>query len=152
MQDAYELVTIRLDDNRYALPLASVERVVRAVEVTPLPKAPAIVLGVVDVQGQVVPVINIRRRFGLPERAPGLTDQFVIAHTARRSLALVADAVTDVITCRVPDLAGADGILPGVEYVEGVAKLEDGLTLIHDLDKFLSLEEETSLDRALETP
>lgn len=151
MREAYQIVTIRLDENRYGLPLASVERVVRAVEVTPLPKAPEIVLGVIDVQGRVIPVIDIRRRFRLPERALALTDQFVIARTARRPLALVVDAVTDVVTCAGPDLTGTDGILPGVEYVEGVAKLADGLTLIHDLEKFLSLEEETSLDRALET-
>lgn len=145
------LMVFRLDDQRYALTLSAVDRVVRMVTITPLPNAPDIVLGVVNVQGRVIPVINVRRRFGLPEREMALTDQLLVAHTARRPVALVADAVLEVIACAEQSLITAENILPGLEYVEGVVKLTDGLILIHDLDKFLSLEEEDSLDQALET-
>jgi purine-binding chemotaxis protein CheW len=120
------------------------------VEVTPLPQAPDIVLGVVNVQGRVVPVVNLRRRFRLPERAIALTDQLVIAHTTRRPVALVVDAVTGVLEYSGREAVGARDIVPGMEYVEGVVKLEDGLVLIHDLDRFLSLDEATALDRAIE--
>jgi purine-binding chemotaxis protein CheW len=139
-----------LDGQRYALALAAVEKVVRAVEVTRLPKAPDIVLGIVNVQGRVIPVINVRRRFRLPEREMALTDQIVIARTARRPVALVVDAVAGVLEYPEQEAVEARDILPDVEYVEGVVKLEDGLILIHDLDRFLSLEEEASLDQALE--
>ncbi len=145
------LIVFVLDSQRYALPLLAVDRVVRMVAITPLPNAPDIILGVVNFQGQVIPVINIRRRFRLPERKIALTDQLVIAHTARRPVALVADAVLDVITSSEQNLIAAENILPKVEYVKGVVKLADGLILIHDLDKFLSLEEENSLNQALET-
>jgi len=149
MKDPNSLIVFALDDRRYALPLPAANRVVRMVSITPLPKAPDIVLGVVNIQGRVIPVINMRRRFHLPEREITLTDRLVVAHTARRPVALVADAVLDVITYPAQELIAAEHIAPGVEYVEGVIKLEDGLILIHDLDKFLSLEEENSLDRAL---
>ena len=139
-----------LGDQRYALPLSAVERVVRVVEVTPLPQAPDIVLGVVNVQGRVIPVVNPRRRFRLPERDIALTDQLVIAHTTRRPVALVVDAVTGVLEYSGREAVGARDIVPGMEYVEGVVKLEDGLVLIHDLDRFLSLDEATALDRAIE--
>ena len=144
------LIVFCLDGQRYALSLATVEKVVRAVEVTCLPKAPDIVLGIINVQGRVIPLINIRRRFRLPEREMTLTDQIVIAHTARRPVALVVDAVTGVLECPERKAVAARDILPDVEYVEGVVKLEDGLILIHNLDRFLSLDEEASLDRALE--
>ena len=65
---ANHIVVFALDEQRYALHLLAVERVVRAVEVTALPEAPEIVLGVVNVKGRIVPVINVRRRFRLPER------------------------------------------------------------------------------------
>ena len=120
------------------------------VAITPLPKAPDIVLGVVNFQGRVIPVINMRRRFNLPEKDIALTDQLVVAHTSRRPVALVADAVHDVITSSAQSLIETENILHGVEYVEGVVKLGDGMILIHDLDKFLSLEEESSLNQALE--
>ncbi|MDP2240847.1 MAG: chemotaxis protein CheW [Burkholderiales bacterium] len=144
------LVVFSLDGQRYALALAAVERVVRAIEITPLPKAPDIVLGIVNVQGRVIPLINVRRRFRLPEREMALTDQIVIAHTARRPVALVVDAVAGVLEYPEREAVAAQDILPGAGYVEGVVKLKDGLILIHDLDRFLSLDEEASLDRALE--
>jgi signal transduction histidine kinase len=68
-----QYVLFVLDEQRYTLPLANVEKVVSAVYVTPLPQAPDIVTGIIDVQGQVVPVINLRRRFHLPERTLELT-------------------------------------------------------------------------------
>lgn len=144
------LVIFTLGDQRYALPLTAVDRVVRMVAITPLPNAPNIILGVVNFQGQVIPVINVRRRFFLPARELALTDQLLVAHTARRSVALIADTVLDVIACAEQSLIATENILPKLEHVEGVLKLSDGLILIHDLDKFLSLEEESSLDHALE--
>lgn len=121
------------------------------VAITPLPKAPDIVLGIVNLQGQVIPVVNMRRRFSLPEKAIALTDQLIIAHTSQRPVALVADAVHDVIADSSQTLIETENILSGIEYVAGVIKLEDGLIMIHDLDKFLSLEEESSLNQALKT-
>ena len=150
MKKPDHLIVFALDSQRYALPLPVVDRVVRMAAITPLPKAPDIVLGIVNIQGRVIPVINIRRRFCLPDREIALTDQLVVAHTAQRPVALVADAALDVIARSAQSLIAAENILPKVEYVEGVIKLADGLILIHDLDKFLSLEEASSLDHALE--
>ncbi len=145
-----QLVVFTLGDRRYGLYLSAVDRVVRAVDTTPLPQAPDIVLGVVNVQGRVIPVINMRRRFRLPERETVLTDQMVIAHTARRPVALMADAVSAVLEYPEEDIIEAQSILADAEYIEGVVRLSDGLILIHNLDTFLSLEEETLLDHAME--
>ena len=144
------LVVFTLGDRRYGLPLAAVDRIVRAVEITPLPEAPNIVFGVVNVQGRVIPVINVRRRFRLPEREIALTDQMVIARTRRRSVALMVDVVTGVLQYSEQEAVPAQDVLPELHYVDGVVKLDDGLILIHNLDDFLSLEEEVVLNRALE--
>lgn len=149
MVTANPVVALMLDDIRYALPLSSVERVVRAVEITPLPDAPAVILGVINVQGRVVPVVDIRRRFRLPARAISVGDQLVIAHTPNRCLALLADAVQGVVECPADDIVPPHDILSDLHYVTGVAKLADGLLLIHDLDEFLALDEERSLEEAL---
>jgi purine-binding chemotaxis protein CheW len=144
-----EYVVIGLDGLRVALRLSVVERVVRAVYVSPLPDAPEIVCGVVNVQGRVIPVVNIRRRFRLADRPMALTDRLVIAHTDQRPVALVADAVSGVLEYPESDIIGADDILPGLAHVDGVAKFEDGLLLIHDLGRFLSLDEASALERAM---
>lgn len=143
------LVIFILNGQRYALYLSAVERVVRAVEVTPLPKAPDIVCGIVNVQGRVIPVFNLRRRFHLPEREIAPSDQLIIAHARRRPVALAADAVSGVLEYSERLAVSAEDILPGAEHLEGVVKLEEGLVLIHDLERFLSLDEEAALERAL---
>lgn len=145
-----QLVVFTLDEQRYALHLSTVERIVRVVEVTPLPRAPAIVFGVINVQGQIVPLVNIRKRLRLTERETNLSDEVIIAHTSTRTVALLADAVSGLVECSPEEVIAAEKILPGLEYVEGIAKLEDGMILIHDLDKFLSLEEEKTLEKALQ--
>lgn len=149
MPDPLQLIIFSLDEQRYALRLSSVERTVRMVEITPLPKAPEIVLGVIDVQGEVVPVLDMRKRFRLPERVPGIADQLIMARTARRRVALVIDAVIDVAALPEDELVEPATILPRLEYVEGVARLGDGIVFIHDLDAFLSIEEEQTLETAL---
>ncbi|MFO0794518.1 MAG: chemotaxis protein CheW [Candidatus Brocadiaceae bacterium] len=143
------LVVFTLDDNRFALPLSPVERVVRMVEITPLPKAPEIVMGVINVEGRIIPVVNIRRRFRLPEGNCNLYNQIILAKTPRRTLGIMVDTVTGVAQYTDKDIVPADKILPDIEYVKGVAKFKDGMALIHDIDTFLSLEEEKILDNAM---
>ena len=149
MNNLNQLVVFTLDDQRYALHLSAVERIVRVVEVTPLPKAPDIVLGIVNIQGRIIPVVNIRKRFHLPEREINLSDQLIIANTSKRPVALLTEAVNEVIEQSAERVATSEEILSGIKYVEGVVKLEDGMILIHDLDKCLSLEEEKVLDEAM---
>lgn len=145
------LLTFMLDDWKCALPLSAVERTYRAVAVTSLPKAPDVVMGVVNVRGVVHPVIDLRRCFRLPQKTLSPSDHLIIGHTSKRPVALVADNVSNVIECPSQEIAAADAILPGMEYVTGVAKLKDGMILIHDLDKFLSLEDEAALDQAMKS-
>lgn len=150
MGKSIHLLIFILDEQTYALYLAAVKRVIRLIEITPLPKAPEIVLGIVNLQGEIIPVVNIRRRFLLPERGMDLNNQLIIAKTSRRAVGLVADSVGGVIERPEGDLIAAEKIIPGMEYVEGVVKLKDGIILVHNLDKFLSLEEERALEGAME--
>ena len=151
MNQKIQLCLFTLDERRYALTLLCVERVVFVVDITPLPKAPPVVLGVVNVKGDIVPVYDVRRRFRLPQRAINLTDQLMIARTSQQTVALLVDSVDGVIEVAEEDIAAAQGILPDIEYVQGIVKLPDGLVLIHDLEQFLSAEEERTLDEALKS-
>jgi purine-binding chemotaxis protein CheW len=152
-----QCVVFTLDERLYGVRLSAVSRVVHAVEITPLPKAPPIVIGVINLGGRIIPVVNIRRRFRLPERDLELTDQLVVARASRhdaqedggRLLAFVVDAVIGVQDLPAAETIAAETILPGLEHLEGVAKTEQGLVLIHDLGTFLSLEEEIALGAIL---
>lgn len=149
MGDVIELLEFSLDGQKYAVELSSVERVVQSAQITPLPKAPESVLGVVDVQGQIFPVFNIRKRFGNHEKATELTDQFIIAHTQKRTVILLVDSVMGVMKHSMGEVSETQTVVPNMEYIKGIVKLEDGMVFIHDLDSFLSLEEEHTLNNAL---
>ncbi len=149
MNDSVQLVVFTLDNQRFALPLSIVERAIRIMEIVHLPKAPEIVMGVINLHGKIIPVVNIRKRFHLPQREISLNDQLIISKTKKRPLAILVDSVLGVFEFPEKKIISADKILPDIEYVEGVAKLEEGIILIHDIDKFLSLEEEKAIDEAV---
>jgi purine-binding chemotaxis protein CheW len=139
-------VVVRLDARRYAVALAAVERTVRAVEVTPLPHAPAVVLGAINLQGRVLPVIDLRRQFRLPERPVGLSDWFLIAHTARHSVGLVVDEVEGVTERHEADVVPSAEIVPGLKHIQGTLKLDDELVSILDVEGLLSVDEAQALE------
>lgn len=149
MNGGLQLVVFRLDELRCALPLSVVDRVVRVVDVTPLAGAPGVVRGVINVQGRVVPVFDLRRRFALPERDIRLDDQLVLARTAARDVALLVDGAEGVIQCGEDAATRADRVWPGISPVAGVLKQDDGLVLIHDLEAFLSDDEHRAMEAAL---
>jgi purine-binding chemotaxis protein CheW len=144
-----KLIVFTIDEQRYALHLESVERIVRAVEVTVIPKAPQMVLGVVNVQGKIIPVIDLRKRFCLPERELEPNDWFILAHTQKRDVIIVVDPVTEVIESPNEDIITAESLLPHTDYIKGIAKINGGIILINNIDKFLSLDEEHALDAAM---
>jgi purine-binding chemotaxis protein CheW len=145
-----KLVTFSLDGRKFALYVSAVQRIVQVVEVTALPMAPEIVVGIINLQGTLIPVCDIRMRFRLPPREARLDDRMIIATTANRTVALMVDSVDDVVEIPQERIVAAEQILPELGYVEGVMKTEDGMVLIHDLEQFLSLPEEKTLDEALE--
>jgi purine-binding chemotaxis protein CheW len=145
-----KLLTFGLDDRKFALCVFAVQRIIQAVEVTPLPKAPEIVIGIINMEGRIIPVFDIRMRFRLPPREVRLDDRMIIATTEKRTVALMVDSADDVIEIPGERIIATEAILPELEYVEGVMKTEEGMVLIHDLERFLSLPEEKALDEALE--
>ena len=144
-----QLIVFTLDDQMLALSISSVNRVIRVVGITPLPKGPDIVIGIINVQGNIIPVVNIRKRFCLPERDINLNDQIIITHTSKRAIGIVVNSVIGLIESTEEKIVTSEAIVPGIDYVEGVVKLEDGLLIIHDIEKFLSIEEEGAIDNAV---
>ena len=146
------LVLLTVDGQTYALHLEAVDRILRMVEITPLPGAPEVVEGVIDIQGEVVTIVSIRRRLGLARRAPGAADSLVVARARTRRLAIIAESVLGVVEHPADSVVSVDDLAQGIRHIEGVLKTSGGLVLIQDLDRFFSPEEERSLDSALERP
>ena len=147
--DKQKIVLFSLEKLRYALYLSEVVKVERAVEITPLPKAPQMVSGIINFHGEIIPVIDIRHLFRLPQRDIRVEDQFIIARTSQRLVALAVDSVNGVYDLEHHQAIDARETFPFTEYVSGIASHEHGIVLITNLEKFLSLDEERVLDAAL---
>jgi purine-binding chemotaxis protein CheW len=144
-----EVLVFEVAGQRYALPTRDVRELVRAVTITPLPDAPPVIEGVVNVRGRVLPVLDVRARFGLPSRALDPSDHFIVASAGTRGVILRVDRATHLSI--VPDacVQAPESLGARSGYVAGVAKMEGGLVLIHDIATFLSAAESTSLEAAL---
>lgn len=142
-------VIFTLDGGRHGLPLAAAERVLPMVAVTPLPGAPDVVLGMISLHGEPIPVFDLRRRLGLAPREYGVGAHLFIASTPRRRLSIPVDEVLGVEQIDSDSVAKADTVVPGLGPVAGIASLPGGLVLIHDLEAFLSIDDERTLDEAL---
>ncbi len=145
----FHLVVFLLAEQQYALPLPMVERVLPMVAVSPLPQAPPMTLGVINIHGTVVPVLDLRRRFGFPPHEYGLAAHVLLARTTRRTLALPVDAVLGVKEVAALAVTSPDAVVSGRAPVVGIVALADGLLFIHDLDSLLSYDEEQQLTRAI---
>jgi purine-binding chemotaxis protein CheW len=144
-----EVLIFELGGQRYGLPAADVQELVRAVALVPLPTAPAVVEGVMNLRGKIVPVLDVRQRFRLPPRALDPADHLIVARTEERLVALRVDRALDLVALDAEAIEAAKGAVPGVEYVAWVAKLPNNLVLIHDLRTFLSRAEAAALEEAL---
>lgn len=144
-----KIIVFSLDQQAYALPLNTVLRVIHAVEITKLPKSPDIISGIINVKGQIIPVVDVRKRFGLTTRELSPDDQLIIANTSKRQIALLVDQVSGIQTVSSQQLVITKETLPYAEYLDGVVKIEDDLILIYDLEQFLNLNEEMELGQAI---
>jgi purine-binding chemotaxis protein CheW len=149
MNRADQVILFSLEGQRYGVPLAAVAQVVRMVAITPLPAGPDFIQGVINVAGEIMPVVNLRQRFGLTERAVELGDQLIIIRSCGRSFALMTDLACTVAACTEQVRTGAEDIISGLPFLAGVARLPDGLILLQDPQLLLSPGESHSLDEII---
>jgi len=147
--DTSQLVVFVVDGQRYALPLAAVDRVVRSVAVTLLPDAPAIILGVINVQGRVVPVIDLRRRFHLEERPMEVEDHLIVAESSTGTVALPVDEAQGLIRNLNGESVPAGDIVPNLNYVDQVFLYGPEMVFVLDIDTVLTDDEELALADSL---
>jgi purine-binding chemotaxis protein CheW len=150
--ETQEILAFEVGGRVFALPIARVVGLVRAVAIDPVPGAPPIVEGLINVRGKIVAVLDVRVRFGLPPRAPALSDQLILASAGPRTVALRVDRVVDLVRLEASHVAEIDGILPGIRDLSAVARLPEGLLMIQDLRALLADAESTGLLDVLSQP
>jgi purine-binding chemotaxis protein CheW len=145
-----QVVTFRLGDDRFAGDVAAVERVLRYVKPTALPHLPDWLEGVIDHQGRVVPVVDLRSRFGLPRRDPRPETRIILFASGEEWIGAVVDAVLEVASIPADRVAEPPKVFRGLkaEYLRGLVRQDDGLIIFLDVPHLLSSNERLELKKA----
>jgi purine-binding chemotaxis protein CheW len=144
-----DVLVFELDHNRYGVRTGDVVEIVRAVAYVPLPGAPRAIEGVFNLRGRLVPVLDVRSRFRLPERPLDPSQHFIIVRAGRRTVALRVDRAEALNAIDDAVIENPRDQVPSAHGLAGVANVPDGIILIHDPAAFLSQAESESLDEAL---
>lgn len=136
-------VTFRLGDEMYGVNVMQVQEVLRVTEIAPVPGAPDYVLGIINLRGNVVTVMDTRKRFGLPLKEPDESTRIVIIEAEDQIVGIVVDSVAEVVYLRASDIETAPevGNDESSKYIQGVASRDAELLILVDLNKLLSAEE-----------
>jgi purine-binding chemotaxis protein CheW len=131
------LVCFRLDKNHYAIPLDYVDRVLRMVAIAKVPDAPEWMMGVIDLQGQVIPVMDLRKRFNLPEQAIHPDNRMIVLHHKEKLYGITADEVTRVADISQMTSNHAQDMMDEKIPVLNVLRYESHLVMVLDPDKIV---------------
>ncbi|MCW8906291.1 MAG: chemotaxis protein CheW [Sedimenticola sp.] len=139
----YQLVTFRLEDETYGINVMLVQEVLRVSEIAPVPGAPPYVLGIINLRGNVVTVIDTRARFGLPPGDIDEASRIVVIESEKQVVGILVDSVAEVVELRGSEIDSAPNVgnEESSKFIQGVATRENDLLIVVDLNKLLSEEE-----------
>ena len=147
--ESNKLVTFRLGDDHFAADIFSVERVLRYTAPTAVPDMPEYIEGVIDYQGRVVPIVNLRRRFEMDDLEVRNETRILVLHSDGEWIGVVVDAVTAVTPFDPSAVAPPPRLFRGLscEYLRGIVRMSERLVIFLDVERLLSSTERIALDR-----
>jgi len=136
-------VTFRLEDETYGVNVMQVQEVLRMTEIAPVPGAPSYVLGIINLRGNVVTVMDTRSRFALPPHEADDSTRIVIIEAEDQVVGIMVDSVAEVVYLKQSEIEVAPNVgnEESSRYIQGVANRDDGLLILVDLDKLLTDDE-----------
>jgi len=136
-------VTFFLSQEKYGINVMQVQEVLRVTEIAPVPGAPDYVLGIINLRGNVVTVIDTRQRFGLESKDVDDSSRIVIVESGDQVVGILVDSVAEVIDLQLSEIESAPnvGTEDSTRFIQGVASQQDELLIIIDLNKLLTDEE-----------
>jgi len=144
-----QLACFKVGDQMYALDILRIKEVIRPQKLTPVPKAPEFVEGVINLRGAVIPVVDLRRRFDQPRGEGGQKNRTIVSVLGGKIIGLMVDEVAEVRNFTRQEIQPAPKFVKGKEadYFIGVCQRDDDLVMIVNLEKILSTDEKIDLEQ-----
>ena len=137
------MVTFSIDEEEFGVNILKVQEIIRIMEITRVPRSPEFVEGVINLRGRVIPIVDLRRRFGLAAIAHDKDTRIIVIELNSLVVGFIVDAVSEVLRIPADTVEPTPPVAAGVdsEYISGVGKLQDRLLILLDLDKLLTAED-----------
>ncbi|MGD1066806.1 MAG: chemotaxis protein CheW [Vulcanimicrobiaceae bacterium] len=150
MSETVQVVSFKLGSEEYGVEIAQVQEINRMVAVTHVPRAPQFMEGVINLRGQLIPIIDLRARFGMPRVEHTKNTRIVVTDIGAKRVGMVVDSVSEVLRLATDAIEDAPEMITGVdtEYIRGVGKIEDRLIILLDLAKIITGTEKRELEAA----
>jgi purine-binding chemotaxis protein CheW len=144
-----QLVTFSIGEEEFGVEILKVQEINRMMEITRVPKAPDFVEGVINLRGRVIPVIDLRKRFGLESKVHDKDTRIIVIEINKMIVGFVVDAVSEVLRIPADTVEPPPPVVAGLdsEYISGVGKLEGRLLILLDLDRLLTRQEKSQLSQ-----
>lgn len=148
-EDLLQLVSFKLGEEEFGVDILKVQEINRLVDITKVPRAPSFVEGVINLRGKVIPIIDLRKRFGLDLKERDKDTRIVVVDIEGSIMGMIVDAVSEVLRLPASTIEPAPEIATSIdsEYIRGVAKLEDRLLIFLDLSKVFSQQERMAINQ-----
>jgi len=149
-EELLQLVSFKIGEEEFGVDILHVREINRMVDITRVPKSPEYVEGVINLRGKVIPIVSLRKRMGMPEKEQDKDTRIVVVELEDQLIGFVVDAVSEVlrISKRITEPPPKTATGMDVEYITGIAKMEDRLLILLNLDRLLSIGERSVLRKA----
>lgn len=142
-----DFVLFIVEGKTYGIPSDNFERVFRSVEITSLPNAPTVIQGVFNLHGDIIPVINIRNRFGIPDKPINISDKLLVLNFTGKRFAILVDEILGLFNNQL--LLESKELYDGIDYVSGLIKLNEELAIICNTEKLFQPEDESFINQTI---
>jgi purine-binding chemotaxis protein CheW len=152
MEKDYQVVGFRIGDETYGVRIASVREIVRVPEITNVPNAPEMIEGVINLRGRIIPVMDLRKRFGSSPVTPDKKNRILVVELENKLLGLIVSSASEVLKIPPSEIESPGSVFAEGEssYVTGVGKLKGRLIILLDIGRLLRQPEFKKLEEAAE--
>jgi purine-binding chemotaxis protein CheW len=149
--DSMQLVSFKLSDETYGIEITRIREIILVGEITQVPETPHYIKGLINLRSTVIPVIDLRSRFGLPEGTLTGESRIMVLNVGNRTIGIVVDAVSEVLRVAGDQISPAPPTVAslGNEYMTGLVRLDEQLLILLDVDQLFGEEETAALDNTL---
>lgn len=145
-----QLVSFMVGTEEFAVPILAVQEINRMMQITKVPQSPPFIEGVINLRGKIIPVMDLRKRFGIESAEQSTDERIIVVEVGSRVIGFTVDRVNEVLRISAEIVEPPPSMVCGVEsdYVQGVGKLEDRLLILLDLQKLFGAQDLTAFDAA----